>query len=186
MIPAGKYIGTPVGAALGTTSTGKEQIAVQFEFLDPAGERLTWYGYFTDAAFERTIESLRTCGWTGSSLDEFAGEKLPAGVNHQVELVVQHEEYEGKTQVRIAFVNSIGGGLALKSAMDANQARAFAAKMKGRIAALSGGIPPAARPPAKVVPRAVPKPAPAATIMDVPQEVLDKQENDHNAEALPF
>ena len=178
MIPAGKYIGTPVSAALGTTSTGKEQIAVQFEFIDPVGERLTWYGYFTDAAFDRTIESLRAIGWTGSSLDEFAGEKLPAGVNHQVELVVQHEEYEGKVQVRIAFVNSIGAGLALKSAMTSDQARAFAAKMKGRIAALSGGVPPAARP------RAVPKPRPTAPALDVPQEVLDAQENDHAD--LPF
>ena len=179
MIPAGKYIGTPVSAALGLTSTGKEQIAIQFELLDPVGERLTWYGFFTDAAFERTIESLRACGWTGSALDEFAGEKLPAGVDHQVELVVQHEEYQGKTQVRIAFVNSIGAGLALKSAMDATQARAFAAKMKGRIAALSGGVPPAARP------RAVPKPRPAPVAEAVPQDVLDAQENDH-ADALPF
>lgn len=177
MIPAGKYIGTPVGAALGTTSSGKEQIAIQFEFIDPVGERLTWYGYFTDAAFERTIEQLRACGWTGSSLDEFAADHLPAGVDRQVELVVQHEEYQGKTQVRLAFVNSIGAGLALKSAMDAGQARAFAAKMKGRIAALSGGVPPAARPQSKVVARAVPKAKPA--IMDVPQEVLDAQETDH-------
>jgi hypothetical protein len=175
MIPAGKYIGTPVSAALGFTSSGKEQIAVQFEFLDPAGEKLTWYGYFTDAAFDRTIESLRACGWTGSSLDEFSADHLPAGFGNQVELVVQHEEYQGKTQVRIAFVNSIGGGVALKSAMDAAQARAFAAKMKGRIAALTGGVPPAAKPAPKAVPKARPAPAPAA----VPQEVLDAQENDH-------
>lgn len=174
MIPAGKYIGTPVSAALGFTSGGKEQIAVQFEFLDPAGEKLTWYGYFTDAAFDRTIESLRACGWTGSSLDEFSADHLPAGFANQVELVVQHEEYQGKTQVRIAFVNSIGSGVALKSAMDAAQARAFAAKMKGRIAALSGGIPPA-----KVAPKAVPRPRPAPAPAAVPQEVLDAQENDH-------
>jgi hypothetical protein len=178
VIPAGKYIGTPVSAALGTTSSGKEQIAVQFEFLDPAGERLTWYGFFTDAAFERTIESLRAMGWTGSSLDEFAGEKLPAGVDRQVELVVQHEEYQGKTQARLSFVNSIGAGLALKSAMDANQARAFAAKMKGRIAALSGGVPPAARPTPKIVPKARPAPA-------IPQDVLDAQA-DEQGEPLPF
>jgi hypothetical protein len=170
VIPAGKYIGTPVSAALGLTSSGKEQIAIQFEFLDPAGERLTWYGFFTDAAFDRTIESLRACGWTGSSLDEFAGEKLPAGVDHQVELVVQHEEYQGKTQVRIAFVNSIGAGLALKSAMSHDQARSFAAKMKGRIAALSGGVPPAARP--KAVPRAVPV---RRSEPGIPQDLLDAQ-----------
>ena len=179
MIPAGKYIGTPVSAALGTTSSGKEQIAVQFEFLEPVGERMTWYGFFTDAAFDRTIESLRAMGWTGSALDEFAGEKLPAGVDHQVELVVQHEEYQGKTQARLSFVNSIGAGLALKSAMTHDQARAFAAKMKGRIAALSGGVPPAARP------KAVPAVRPVAVSSGVPLEVLEAQAGEHD-EALPF
>ena len=173
MIAPGKYLGTPVSAALGFTSSGKEQIAVQFGFLEPAGERLTWYGFFTDATFDRTIESLRACGWTGSSLDEFTAEALPAGFNQQVELVVQHEEYQGKTQVRVAFVNKVGGGMALKSAMSSDQARAFAAKMKGRIAALSGGVPPAAKPAPRAVPKA--RPTPAA----VPQEVLDAQENDH-------
>lgn len=175
MIAPGKYLGTPVSAALGFTSSGKEQIAVQFEFLEPAGEKLTWYGFFTDATFDRTIESLRACGWTGSSLDEFSAEALPAGVNRQVELVVTHEEYNGKTSARIAFVNNVGGGMALKSAMSSDQARAFAAKMKGRIAALSGGVPPAA----KTTPRATPRPRPAPAPAAVPQEVLDAQENDH-------
>ena len=182
MIPAGNYIGTPVSAALGYTQGGKEQIAVLFELLEPAGERLTWYGYFTEKTFDRTIESLRACGWTGSALDEFAGEAMPAGFDHQVELVVKHEEYNGKTLARIAFVNTVGAGVALKSAMDGAQARAFAAKMKGRIAALSGGVPPAAP---KATPKAngkpAPRPAPAA---EIPQSVIDAQEGEHTD--VPF
>jgi hypothetical protein len=178
MIAPGKYLGTPVSAALGFTSSGSEQIAVLFEFLEPAGERLTWYGYFTEKTFDRTIESLRACGWMGSSLDEFGSEHLPGGFNRQVELVVTHEEYNGKTSARIAFVNNVGGGMALKSAMDANQARAFAAKMKGRIAALgmpSSAPTPTAKPAVKPAPKVRAAPPPP----EVPQEVLDQQENDH-------
>jgi len=41
-ITPGTYRGWPVRAALGLAGTGTEQIAVQFEFVDPPGERLTW------------------------------------------------------------------------------------------------------------------------------------------------
>jgi hypothetical protein len=142
MLAEGTYRGRPLRAALGRTGTGKEQLGVQFQLVDPPGERLTWYGYFTDGTFDRTIESLRSCGWAGSDLAEFQGDVLPQGFDQEVELVVKHEEYNGKVSARIAFINS-GGGLAMKEALDATQARAFAARMKGRIVALdrSSGAP---------------------------------------------
>jgi hypothetical protein len=135
MLAEGTYRGRPIRAALGVTGTGKEQIGVQFELQDPPGQRMTWYGFFTDGTFDRTIEALRACGWTGSDLSEFGGETLPAGFDQEVELVVKHEEYNGKISARIAFVNS-GGGLAMKEALDPTQAKSFAARMKGRILAL--------------------------------------------------
>jgi hypothetical protein len=155
MLDQGTYRGRPVRAALGMTGTGKEQIGVLFEFVEPVGHRMTWYGFFTDDTWDRTIEALRACGWRGDDLTDFVeGQQLPAGFDQEVELVVKHEVYQGKTTARIAFVNS-GGGLAMKETLTQDQAKAFAARMQRRIATL-GGTP--RREPAKGT-----KPAPART-----------------------
>ncbi len=79
MLNPGKYRARPIAAALGLTSKGTDQIAVTFELLDPAGERITWYGFFTEKTTDRTLESLRHCGWKGNDLSIFVeGEPLPA------------------------------------------------------------------------------------------------------------
>lgn len=174
MISEGKYRGRPVRAALGLAGTGTEQIAVQFEFVEPAGERLTWYGFFTPDTEARTLEALRHCGWRGDDLSVFVeGQPPPEGFDQEVELVVKHEVYQGKTNARIAFVNG-GGGLALKNALTSDQAAAFAKRMRSRIVALdkaasrapasNGGAaprPPARPPPARPAPRAVAPAKPA-------------------------
>lgn len=161
MLNPGKYRGRPVSAALGLTSTNKEQIAVTFELVDPPGERITWYGFFTEKTTDRTLQSLRHCGWHGTDLAVFCEEQLPAGFDQEVELDVQHEEYpanSGKFQARVAWVNG-GGGLAVKNAMTRDQAKSFADRMQRTIVALdkeAGRTAAAARP----APR--PTPAPAA------------------------
>jgi hypothetical protein len=192
MLNEGNYRGKPVRAALGLTSTGKEQIAVQFELVEPAGTRMTWYGFFTDAATERTVESLRHCGWRGDDLSEFAeGRPLPAGFDQEVELVVKHEEYQGKTNARIAFVNG-GGGLAMKEALTADQATAFARRMKSKIGAFdrAAGRAPAAAPQQQSLPRPLPRPAPSPAAVpppvdQPPQELLDEQAGQQDAD-VPF
>jgi hypothetical protein len=186
MLNEGTYRGRPARAALGLASTGIEQIAVMFDFVEPAGTRLTWYGFFTEATTERTIEALRHCGWRGDDLSVFAeGQPLPEGFDQEVELVVKHETYQGKTNARIAFINS-GGGLAMKNALTVDQATAFAKRMKtkigaydraaGRAAAPAGQLPrPAARP--------VSRGAVPATADEVPLDVLDRQAA---GEDIPF
>lgn len=118
---------------LGESSTGKEQVAVEFEVLTPdaAEHVLTWYGYFTDATWERTVESLRHCGWQGDDLTQL--EDLDA---NEVDLVVEDEEYEGKAYPRVQWVNR-AGGLAIKTPLAGDKAKAFAAGMKDRIRALA-------------------------------------------------
>ena len=151
----GTYKGVPTRAVLGMTSTGKEQIAVEFDFLEMPGTKLTWYGFFTDQTFDRTIQALRDCGWTGTDLGEFSSGTLPPGMDKQVELVVKVEEYpagSGQMRDKIAFVNS-SGGLMVKTALSPDKAMAFAARMKGRIAAFDKKVasaPPAAKKQAKV------------------------------------
>jgi hypothetical protein len=180
MIAEGTYRGKPVQAALGLTGNGKEQIGVLFEFIDPPGQRLTWYGFFTEDTYARTIEALRFCGWQGQDLSDFVdGKPLPAGFDQEVELVVEHQEYQGKVSARVAWVNS-GGGLALKTALTDDQARAFAARMKGKIIALDR-----ARPARQSGPVSVGAPR-DSSIMDVPDEVLDRQAGEIDGEELPF
>ena len=136
MLENGKYRGRPTSAALGLTKGGKEQIAVQFDLVDPAGESIAWYGYFTEGTMERTIQSLRYCGWTGTDLSVFTeGQPLPEEVCREVELVVEQEEYEGKVRAKVQWVNG-GGGLALKNALTLDQAQAFARRMQGVITAM--------------------------------------------------
>ena len=140
-----------IDSVLGMTGTGKEQIAVMFE-IEETSERITWYGYFTDGTFERTIESLRYLGWTGSDLAVF-GKGLPDECGKIVEIVVEEEEgQDGKFRQKVRWING-GGGIAVKEKLDEAHARSFAARMKGKIAALAA---------AKGTPVESSKPKPAA------------------------
>lgn len=134
MFPTGTHRARPIDAALGLTGTGKEQIGIMFEHAE-TGERITWYGYFTDGTFERTIESLRYIGWQGTDLTDFAL-GLPEGVANEVDIVVEDEEdqRDGTIRRKVRWVNS-GGGVAVKDRLSEDQARSFAARMKQRIAA---------------------------------------------------
>jgi hypothetical protein len=115
----------------GESEKGTEQIAVDFEIVDgdERGRRITWYGYFTEKTEERTIESLRICGWVGDDISGIVD--LP----NEVELVIEPETYEGKTRSRVKWVNR-AGGLALKTRLDEGRKASLAERLRGRIAAV--------------------------------------------------
>jgi hypothetical protein len=133
MIGEGTWKVRGVAAALGMTGTGKEQVAVELEIIEgePKGQRITWHGYFSDATFDRTIESLRLLGWQGDDLSDLSG---IGGLEALV--VIEHEEYEGKVRAKAQWING-PGGIALKERLDQGQAAAFAQRMKGKILALN-------------------------------------------------
>lgn len=114
--------------ALGHSKNGNEQVAVLFEITqgEHAGKSVTWFGSFTDATTERTLDSLRHCGWTGDNFAELNG--LDA---NEVEIVVDEDDYEGKRRTKVQWVNR-PSRLAMREQMSAQQASAFAAKMRGR------------------------------------------------------
>lgn len=186
IIEAGTYRARAVEGALGETSTGKEQVAVVFELLD-VQQRITWYGYFSDKTLESTFKALRTAGWRGqdlSDLSDLSREDAP-----EVNLVVEHEaDQKGTVRARVRWVNSTGG-VGLKAALAPDKAKAFAARMKGALAAFDKGTGapavPAVRPKAST--RDMPlRRAPAPT-SEVPQEVLDAQQDEAEpGESLPF
>jgi len=127
---AGTWKARAVDAQLGGEG-GKEQIAVMFQFTEGAhqGKHITWFGHFTEKTVDRTIESLRHCGWNSDSLADLSG----LG-DEEVLLVVEDEEYEGKWRSRVRWVNR-QSKLALKNPMDASQVAAFAARLRGKTVA---------------------------------------------------
>jgi hypothetical protein len=136
VIDEGTYAARALRAALGMTSTGKEQVAVEWGLLDGSGRKITSYHYFSsDKAIEISMDGLRTAGFQGNDLSDLStlchSEGCPTP---ECEIVIVHEEYNGKTSAKVRFINS-AGGLALSAPLDDAKAKAFAARMRGAIAA---------------------------------------------------
>lgn len=153
-------------ALLGEASTGSKQIGVDLQLLEgpDQGKHITWYGYFSDATFERTIESLQLLGWEGDDLSDLRGiDRL------EVSIVIEDEpDLQGELHSRVKWING-QGGIAMKNKLDVGSAKAFAAQMKGRIVAMKqksgGSSAPATRAPQQQ------RPTPAAThVMDSPSD----------------
>lgn len=127
-------------AALGVTGTGKEQIGVLFELLEgpDEGKHITWYGYFTDAAVDRTLESLRHMGWQGHQLMDLS--TIGDADAPDVTIVIEYEaDQQGELRPKVRWVNKLSNGVAMKERMDENQARAFSERMKGKVLSMNRG-----------------------------------------------
>jgi hypothetical protein len=137
MLPEGNYTARATDWGLSKTGTGKEQIEVIFEVTagEHATQRVRWRGFFTEKTFERTIESLRFCGWRGVDL---------ANVDNlnesEVQIVVEHEEGQtdgqpnGKKYPRVQWVNRLSS-VGLKEQLAPQEAQTFAQRMKSQILA---------------------------------------------------
>ena len=138
MLNEGRYLARELKADLGKSSTGNAQVAIEFELLQDGylGEKITAYRSFTATQLkngktvqEMTIEELIACGWDGEDWDNWTGLGTA-----EVELVIVHDTYQGKTKAKVAFINTPGNGVALKAPMVADDRKAFAAQMKGTVA----------------------------------------------------
>lgn len=126
------------GRSAGENKT--RQILMYFELLEGphAGTRLPWFGYFTKASYERTLQSLRYCGMVGDDLASIESEPM----DQRVSVAVEHHTYEDrqgteKTVVRIAWVNRAGSGtIKLADPMSQPDLLKFAAQMKAKLAAV--------------------------------------------------
>lgn len=168
LIPAGTYRARARGGSwgLGVTSTGKEQVGVLFDLLDLEGRSIPYYGYFTEKTFDRTIESLRLMGWQGSDLTEL--NTAAAGLDtNEVNLVIEHEAYEGVVSAKVKWVNALGGGAILQQRLEGDQLKSFAQRMKAQILASAAGKPPAANGAKRATPPRQPEPPPH-TDADIP------------------
>lgn len=139
----GTHAAKAITAILSETKKGEPQVVVDFQLLDIEGQspHIAWYGYFTEKTEERTIESLRICGWAGTDFTDIK-------VDAEVQLVIEAEEYEGKRQQKVKWVNR-PGGVAMAKPMDTGKQAAFAARMKGKLLAFDqkSGTPTPKNPP---------------------------------------
>jgi len=127
--------GHSVYCRFGRAGTGTIQCLMMFEIMDGeyAGTRLPWFGSFSGNSWERTVESLRYCGFQGDDVEAINSQAL----DRVVTVKVEHDEHNGRIYSRVAFVNKPGGHVNLNNPFNAAELRTFAAQMRQRIGALS-------------------------------------------------
>lgn len=91
-----------------------------------AGRNVIWFGYMTEGSYERTMKSWRYCGWKGADINN------PGPMNQEVEIEVEHNEWNGKVSARVAWVNPPGGGaIQLKNPVVGQERAKVAARIRG-------------------------------------------------------
>lgn len=125
----------------GESKNGTEQIAITFDLLDesdaPSGQTITWIGFFSEKTEARTVESVGHCGWdmaTGPT-------NAPHVADNVVELVLEDEPYEGKSYLRVKWINRIGAKFAFEKPMDQGRTGALFARIKSRAQSKPGAVP---------------------------------------------
>ena len=115
-ITSGDKKGKAVAARFIKYKSGTLGLEVAFEFEEPSVgsiERLNWVGWLSSNAMEFTMATLvDVLGFNGNDAVNEKGELSdPKAIdwNREVKLVVELEEYEGKSYPKIKFVNRLGG-----------------------------------------------------------------------------
>lgn len=127
-IPANTYTAQAFDGFLSYIKQGSEQVVrVKLRIIGgPCNDQsVEWTGFFGDSSFERTIQSLRYCGWQGNDISDLSGID-----RNEVEVVVENYNYKDKTYARVKYINRIGGG----AKIPVDEAREFADSIKDRIA----------------------------------------------------
>lgn len=180
MIPEGTWRAKALrsGAKFGEASTGTEQVAVPFRFTDKdqevCGQTIIYIGNFAAGqGFEITCSNLETAGWDGK---DFRPPNGLAGLGDvEVDLVIEHEEYQGKWRAKIKFINAAdGAGFKFKADLGAAALDDLTRRLHERNrrreepapGATGGSAPTYGRAPARANPAPVPRsnaaPPPAA------------------------
>jgi hypothetical protein len=136
MINEGRYTARAKSWDFGVTDNNNEQFAILFEITDgpEKGQSMTWYGMFLQGIdkngepydmAKQTIETMRICGWSGDDLMNVDGIDT-----NEVQIVIRHETFEGKTRAKIKFVNK-PGGLGIKNKLPESGRASLAKKFRG-------------------------------------------------------
>ena len=98
LVPEGKYLTKPQSWGSGLNKNGKPFAWVKF------ANGAFYQGYFVDGAIEYTVKSLYIAGFRGKTSQDLNNDKA-LNKNKEVEIVVEHEDYEGKTYSKVAWIN---------------------------------------------------------------------------------
>lgn len=113
----GRYECRAIGPVIIGESKEKKTPFVEFNYKIETGPNsggvLKFTGYFSEKTMERTFEAMRTSGWEGDDLAEFADNELHGLGKNLVSVQAELEEYvnkEGRKAItaRAAWVNPLG------------------------------------------------------------------------------
>lgn len=120
MIGAGTHMVRVKDVAMGASPNGTEQASVTF--VDEHDDTITWFttlgfkrdGSFSKKAFDYAVKAFKAIGFDAEA-HGFDFECLNGDVGadlrgSECEIVVEDEEYEGKTYTRVKWVNDLSGG----------------------------------------------------------------------------
>lgn len=103
----GKYKARAVRGGMGESRNGTPQIGIEFAYeQDGVEQKIWWIGFLTEKALKHTLEKLAVVEFTGD-------DAFPEGAintTKEVEIVIEEQVYEGKTQYKVAWINEVGGG----------------------------------------------------------------------------
>lgn len=105
MLRPGEFSGKIKSYYLPETKEGKSpQCAIVFEVFDQNNSlgTIAWYGSFSPKAMKYTLNSLLACGLK-EGISSMAGPN--AFVIKDVALVLEEHTYEGKTSIRVKYIN---------------------------------------------------------------------------------
>ena len=142
MLLPGTYRARAIDWGLGTTAS--KSTPYTWVKLAVGNEEIDWQGWLSDRSVERTFEALRKLGWTGD--DVAVIDALPT----EVEIVIEHEEYQGRQFPRVRWINRIGERT--RPAMTMQDARALADSLRARARAVPVEAQPAPVPAAQPPP----------------------------------
>ncbi len=133
--PEGDFAVVPIAYKWGFAGTKNEQIGIRLRIVEgPRKNRtLLYYGSFHPNSEEYTLKALRALG-----LLDVVWTKPNDSIEHgqQAIAVVQHSEYNGKKQSKVAWIN--GADVQMKEEMNENDLKAFAHRMRAVVARMSG------------------------------------------------
>ena len=139
MIPIGKHTATVTGAFLSESSKGTPCVQIEF---DASGETITAWLYLSDAAFERSVKTLRDAFGFDDDFETLAQQL----VEKQCQIVVEEEaDDKGNLRPRVKWINS------LRSApRPLSNAEVLTAKLSAKASRIAREVGAATRPAAPV------------------------------------
>lgn len=164
-IVAGKYLAKVTDHGIKTDRNGKPMAVVRFGWNDNDGtyHEWNWQGSFaTEKSTEIAIESLVNAGFIGNHPKELSDENAKCfDPDHECEIVVHLEEYDGKELPVVKYINRQGGA-GIRDAVDIGSAeKAFGGmNLEGILAEKRSKVPPKAESAAKPANSYQPPPAP--------------------------